>query len=180
MNNDESDGNYYIIKAVQTIKDELVEMIDYVQEVYNYDAQVLPYQELRYNLIVRNIDKVITGLKSILASIPYAIYKTKNEGLFHSNVHVILKILGFEIISEEITNNGRIDAVIRFAETIYILEFKFNKNNEDLSEQAYQQILDKRYAEKFHFDNKEMYLIGISFSEPERNINGYKHSRYHL
>jgi hypothetical protein len=133
---------------------------------------VIPYQELRYKLITKNVPDFIDILKSILASVSYAITKTQ-EGFFHSNVHLILKLLGFEIISEEQTNNGRIDSVIRFSDIIYIVEFKFNEN-EDLSNEALQQIKDKEYALKFAYEKKDILGIGVSFSKDNRNINGFK------
>lgn len=160
-----------IIYEIQRIKDELVQAIDYTKTIYDYEDTAIPYQELRYKLITNNIPDFIAILKSILASVSYAIAKTQ-EGFFHSNVHLILKLLGFEVISEEMTNNGRIDAVIRFSDKFYIVEFKFNKN-EDLSDKALQQIKDKDYALKFRIDKKEIFGIGISFSEDTRNINGF-------
>jgi hypothetical protein len=164
-----------VIVEIQRIKDELVAMIDYVREVYDYEHTVIPYIELRHNLIVNNIPKFIETLKSILSSVSYNIAKTA-EGFHHSNVHLILKLLGFDVISEEPTNTGRIDAVIRFAEKIYIIEFKFNKEG-DMSKKALQQIKEKEYAQKYIIENKEIYLIGISFSNEERNINGYEYEK---
>lgn len=167
----------YIIHETQKIKTELVEMIDYAKKLYDYEDTLIPYQELRYKLITRNIPDFVNILKSIMASVSYAITKTL-EGYFHSNVHLTLKLLGFDVISEEQTNNGRIDAVIRFSDTIYILEFKFN-NEDDLSADALQQIKDKRYPEKFFIENKEIIAIGISFSEKTKNINGYVFEQIH-
>ena len=111
--NSKGDDVSYIVTTTQHIKDELVQMIDYTKTIYDYEDTVIPYQELRYKLITHNIPDFISILKSILASVSYLIAKTQ-EGFFHSNVHLILKLLGFEILSEETTNNGRIDAVIRF------------------------------------------------------------------
>ena len=161
----------YIVHEIQRIKDELIEMIDYSKKLWDYEDTLVPYQELRYKLITRNIPDFINILKSILASVSYAITKVQ-EGYHHSNVHLILKLLGFDIIAEETTNLGRIDAVIRFSDTIYIMEFKFNKES-DLSKEALQQIKDKKYPEKFFYEKKDIFAIGVSFSEKERNINGF-------
>jgi Holliday junction resolvase-like predicted endonuclease len=161
-----------IVNKIQQIKNELIEMIDYAKKIYDYEDTVVPYEELRYKLITHNIPDFISILKSILASVSYAIAKTQ-EGFYHSNVHLILKLLGFEIISEETTNTGRIDAVIRFSDKIYIVEFKFNKE-EDLSKEALQQIKDKEYALKFKIEKKkDIFGIGISFSKKTKNINGF-------
>ncbi len=146
-------------------------MIDSVKKIYDNEDTVVPYQELRFALIIQDVDGFIKILKSILASVSYAIAKIQ-EGYFHSNVHLILKLLGFDILSEEMTNVGRIDAVIRFSDVIYIFEFKFGKES-DQSPVALQQIKDKKYAEKFEYEKKDILLVGVSFGEEEKNINGY-------
>jgi Holliday junction resolvase-like predicted endonuclease len=174
MNNEDEDTDFVIVK-IQEIKDDLVQMIDYVKQVYEMEDVSIPYQELRYNLITKNVPKFIDILKSILSSVSYAITKV-HEGYFHSNVHLILKLLGFEIISEELTNNGRIDAVIRFMDIIYIIEFKF-EDGLDKSKSALQQIKDKNYAQKFIIEHKEITGIGISFDKTSRNIKGFVYEK---
>ncbi|KAA6318312.1 hypothetical protein EZS27_031665 [termite gut metagenome] len=47
----------YIVVRIQEIKDELIQMIDYVREVYDYENTVIPYVELRHNLIVLQNNK---------------------------------------------------------------------------------------------------------------------------
>jgi hypothetical protein len=170
--NIDAENTNYIVMEIQKIKNDLVQAIDYTKIIYDYEDTVIPYQELRYKLITNNITDFINILKSILASVSYAIAHAQ-EGFFHSNVHLILKLLGFEILSEEMTNIGRIDAVIRFSDKIYILEFKFN-DNQDLSDEALQQIKGKEYALKFTVEKKDIYGIGISFGKNTKNINGFK------
>ena len=169
--NSKEDHVSYLVTTTQHIKNELVQMIDYTKTIYDYEDTVIPYQELRYKLITHNISDFIAILRSILASVSYLIAKTQ-EGFFHSNVHLILKLLGFEILSEETTNNGRIDAVIRFSDKLYIVEFKFS-DNDDLSSDALKQIKDKEYALKFTVEKKDIFGIGVSFSKKTRNINGF-------
>jgi hypothetical protein len=163
----------YVVSYLMNFTYDLINMIDYCQEVFDSEETIVPYQELRMNLIQKNIDDFIRNLKSILASVSYAINKTK-EGYYHSNVHLILKLLGFDIISEEETNVGRIDGVIRFTSIIYIVEFKFD-NAKESSELALEQIKENKYYEKFLIDNKDIIGIGIGFSDKERNISGYSH-----
>ncbi len=169
--NSKGEDTSYLVSTTQHIKNELVQMIDYTKTIYDYEDALIPYQELRYKLITHNIPGFIAILKSILASVSYFIAKTQ-EGYFHSNVHLILKLLGFEILSEETTSNGRIDAVIRFSDKLYIVEFKFSKKD-DLSAEALKQIKDKEYALKFTVEKKNIFGIGISFDNSNRNINGF-------
>ena len=162
----------YIISEISQIKDDLINAIEYSKQIYDYADAIIPYQELRYHLIKRDINKFIKTLKSIFSSVSYSITKDK-EGYYHSNIFLILKLLGFEILAEEETNTGRIDAVIRFIDTIYILEFKFH-NTTDLSQTALKQIKTFKYADKYYVEKKVIYLMGISFSKKEKNINGFK------
>lgn len=166
------DDTSYIIKEIVQIKNDLSKVIDYLKMLYDKNNDAVPYEDLRYNLIKNNIKDFITIFKSILASISYAIVK-QTEGYHHSNIHIILKLLGFDIISEELTNLGRIDAVIRFLDKIYILEFKFHATK-DLSQEALNQIISKDYTTKYYIENKKIFALGISFSEEIKNINGYK------
>lgn len=161
----------YIIHTLQGINEELTEAIRYVKKIYDFEGNIIPYEELKYKLVTNNIPDFINILKSILASVSYSI-SHNSEGFHHSNVHLILKLLGFDIISEELTNNGRIDAVIRFSDNIYIIEFKFDEN-EDKSIDALYQIKHKDYALKFRVEQKKIYGIGVSFSTVAKNINGY-------
>jgi hypothetical protein len=169
--NIEGENTSYIIYTTQGIKDELIEAIEYVKIIYDYEGGIIPYEELKYKLIVNNIPDFINILKSILASVSYSIVH-HSEGFHHSNVHLILKLLGFDIISEELTNNGRIDAVIRFSDKIYIIEFKFDES-QNKSNEALEQIKEKEYALKFLVENKKIYGIGVSFGIATKNINGY-------
>ena len=97
-----------------------------------------------------------------------------SEEYFHTTIHVIMKMLGFNVISEDQTNLGRIDMSIRFNDFIYIMEFKYSATNEDLSEEALEQIETDRYAEKYRIERIPVYCVGISFSHDTRNINNHK------
>lgn len=166
------EDTHYIITDLQRIKDELVEMIDYSIQIYDFEDSILPYQDLRYHLVKGEIKEFIDILKSLFASLSYSISKSK-EGYYHSNVHLILKLLGFNIRSEEETNKGRIDALINFVNTIYIVEFKFSDKG-DSSDKALRQILDKKYHEKYLIEKKKVIALGVSFSNEEKNISGFK------
>ena len=80
--------------------------------------------------------------------------------------------MGFDIISEESTNIGRIDAVIRFSETIYIFEFKLGSSLEAIT-----QIKRKKYYEKFIVEKKEILLVGVGFNLINRNTSDYQTER---
>ena len=64
------------------------------------------------------------------------------------------------------TNIGRIDAVLKTAEKIFIFEFKLNGT----AEEALAQIQEKRYAKKFADDKRQVMLVGVAFDPATRNI----------
>lgn len=165
--NKDDNNTSYIIHEVQKMKTELVEMVDYLLQIADTEDVNIPYQELRHALITKDLDSFFKDLNSILASVSYAIAKVQ-EGYLHSNIHLILKLLGFEIDSEVTTNIGRIDAVIRFSNIIYIFEFKLGTK-----EEAIQQIKDTKYHEKYVIERKEIIIVGVGFDIDSRNVNGY-------
>jgi hypothetical protein len=75
-----------------------------------------------------------------------------------------------EVIPEDVTNKGRIDLTVKFPDKTIIMEFKM----EQLGESSIHQIREKRYYEKYQNENNPIYLMGIVFSETERNIVDYQ------
>ena len=112
-----------------------------------------------------DIAEVIKILSAIFTSVPNELIKNTTEAYYHIYVHLILKLIGCEILSETSTNIGRIDAVVEFSDLIYIIEFKLSGAND-----ALQQIIDKKYHESYLHKNKTIYLLGISFDTSEKNI----------
>jgi Holliday junction resolvase-like predicted endonuclease len=94
------------------------------------------------------------------------------EGFYASVIYVYLQSLGLEIIGEDVTNLGRIDLTIKIKNLIYIVEFKVG------TEDALQQIKDKKYPQKYLNENKDIYLIGINFDEDEKNIKEFKWEKF--
>lgn len=158
----------YKISDMQEMKSDLVNLVDVILSIYDDVEPLIPYQKLRHALITKDIPTFLGYLKSILAQVSYAISKD-SEGFVHSNIQVALSILGFNIVSEDSTNIGRIDAVIRFADYIYIFEFKKGENS---SKKALEQIFEKKYYEKFLIEEKEILLIGVGFDK--KNIGDYE------
>ncbi len=89
---------------------------------------------------------------------------------YHSVVYLVLRLLGFTIYAERMTNVGRIDAVLELADKIYILEFKMSSGQIALN-----QIRDKKYAQPFLGGDKMVILLGIAFDKTARNIVDWQH-----
>ncbi|WPD21725.1 MAG: ATP-binding protein [Candidatus Electrothrix scaldis] len=110
---------------------------------------------------------------AFFASIPHDWYRKNElsgyEGYYCSVVYCYFAALGLHVRPEDVTNLGRIDLTVCFEERVYIFEFKVNELTEPGC--ALEQIKEKRYAEKYQGQGKEIWLIGVEFSRTERNIS---------
>ena len=112
-----------------------------------------------------NISAFMRRLQSFFADTPYEL--VRDLELHYQNVlFIVFKLLGFYTQAEYHTSNGRIDLVIKTDHYIYVMEFKL----EGTAEEALQQINDKQYAQPFASDSRQLYKIGVNFSNATRNI----------
>ena len=113
--------------------------------------------------------------KSFFASIPYDWYKKHDmhryEGFYASIIYSYLASLGYDLIPEDITNHGKIDLTMKLPDKIVIFEFKLNRYG--TAEQAIEQIRHKQYPQQYTADGRPIYLVGISFDETGKNIDGF-------
>jgi hypothetical protein len=107
------------------------------------------------------------NLRMLLAHIPNTLHIGK-EAYYHSLFLLLMKLLGFDIWGELLTNIGRIDAVWRQPGLTVVAEVKYHaeKDIESLLDDAMKQIRDRRYYEAFLTDGK-VTLMGIAFSGKE-------------
>ncbi len=83
--------------------------------------------------------------------------------------YLVMKLIGFEIETEILTIDGRIDAVVKTDDHIYIIEFKINQ----AAKTAIKQIRDKKYADKYKSDSRKTKLLGINFDTDKKKIDDY-------
>ena len=181
--------NYYLVKKnlnkeytdmivvdIAKMVNEIIEMSNRCLDIILYDENVpIPYQQVKKSLYNGDIKEFISLLNSIIKSIPYLIHKEKfNEGYFHSFFHVALTLIGMRPLSEVATSDGRIDMVIDCPKAIYIMEFKYSPNDKDLSNDALDQIKDKKYYQPYIIQQKTIVGIGYSFGEKSRQITDYR------
>lgn len=77
--------------------------------------------------------------------------------------------IDLNIQTEIQTNKGRIDLVAQTEDFFYIMEFKLDAPAKD----AIAQIKSREYISKFLDTKKTIYLVGIGFSEKERNVESW-------
>lgn len=165
-----------IVVDIATMVKEIIEMSNRCLDIILDDENVpIPYQQVKKSLYKGDIKELVCLLNSIIKSIPYLIYKEKfNEGYFHSFFHVALTLIGMRPLSEVATSDGRIDMVIECPKAIYIMEFKYSPNDKDLSNDALDQIKDKKYYQPYIIQQKTIVGIGYSFGEKSRQITDYR------
>lgn len=140
------------------------------------DGNILPIKfktlnNLKESLSKNDLVEFFKILQGVFATLSYDMKIT--EGYFHSHIHLILTLLDFDIHSEVETNQGRIDAVIESENYIHIIEFKHKD-----SDIALEQILIKKYYQKYFLKNKKVILVGVAVDKTERNIIDWKMKSY--
>jgi hypothetical protein len=121
--------------------------------------------QLTTALAREDLESFFGSLKTFFAQIPYTI-QLPLEKYYQSLFYVLLKLVGADITSEDVTNNGRIDAVIETPQCVYIFEFKLDKG----AQEALAQILEKKYFEKFTGKGTAIYLVGVDFDTEKRTL----------
>ncbi len=131
---------------------------------------------LRLKRALQNGDKeqFMKLLKSYFALIPYQLRYKADEAYYHSLFQMVFTLIGIKMVSERSTNEGRIDGVLEFKDTVYIIEFKHKRSGTlaTLTKNALQQIEAKNYAQAFEHSQKNIHLVGIGFLEKNKNDKG--------
>jgi Holliday junction resolvase-like predicted endonuclease len=133
--------------------------------VYKTDGLKQRMQQQLFNNDAGGLEQ---SLREMLAYIPYPLHIGR-EAYYHSLLLLWLKLLGFDIIGEMMTNAGRIDAVWKFSGHTIIVEVKYQPKKakiENLLNEALKQIKANRYAERFN-DGQRISLLGVAFAGNE-------------
>ena len=120
---------------------------------------------------VRNgdCDGFMKRLTAFLADNSYQVVG-EAELYFQNVFYLIFKLLGFYGEVERATSDGRMDAVVKTPEYIYVFEFKLDKP----AQEALDQINSKEYALPFSADGRKLFKIGVSFSSETRRVAEWK------
>ena len=114
-----------------------------------------------------DMDAAFCLLNNFLETVPYC-DNTHYEGHWQQTLYIMFALLtNYDILVEQHTAKGRIDITTETADTIYVMELKFNKS----AEEALAQIEAKHYADAFKMSGKKMVKIGLNFSVKDE-VNG--------
>ncbi len=123
--------------------------------------------QLIFSILKNDLVQFIETIKSIFANITYPNIDNK-EKYYHSIFYLTLKLLGFNIESEVLTIDGRIDAVLQTDTHIYVIEFKIST-----AKTAMKQLKTKNYHQKYMNQSKSIVLLAIGFNMNEKKIGDY-------
>ena len=126
-----------------------------------------PFEIQKFVMELRagDVDAFFKRLRSFFADTPYEL--VSDLELHYQNVlFIIYKLLGFYVNAERHTSDGRIDLVLQTDSFIYVMEFKLDGT----AEEAMEQINEKGYAQPFEKDGRQLFKIGVNFSNKTRNI----------
>ncbi len=115
-----------------------------------------------------DVDAMLEHLKTFFHNVPYDIVEQK-EKYYQVIFFTVFKLIGAMIDAEVKTSLGRIDAVVRTADRVYIFEFKLR----GAAAEAMQQIKDKQYAAGYRDDPRDIILVGVEFDWDNRNIGDW-------
>ncbi len=107
-----------------------------------------------------DMDAAFCLLNDFLETVPYC-DNTNYEGHWQQTLYIMFALLtNYRICVEQRTAKGRIDITMETADTIYVMELKFNKT----AEEALAQIEAKHYADAFKMSGKKVVKIGLNFT----------------
>ena len=130
---------------------------------------------LRKELSSGDAPSLIDTIKRLFAGIPWRNFTNNNlaeyEGYYASVLFAFFSSLLVKVIPEDSNNHGQADITIILSHHIYVMEVKVIDNLFEGKNQALEQIVQRKYAEKYK--NREgisVHELGLVFNKTERNL----------
>jgi hypothetical protein len=117
-----------------------------------------------------DIEGFMSMVKSFYKSIQYnAVKKTKKDESYYQLIfYLMFTFMGQWVQIEVKDANGRADAVVKTADSIFVFEFKMD--NQATAEDALKQIDTKEYLIPYTTDGRKLFKIGAEFSVEKRGL----------
>ena len=125
----------------------------------------------KMSVLVKNgdMDAAFSLLNDFLETVPYC-DNTNYEGHWQQTLYIMFALLtNYRILVEQRTAKGRTDMTLETADTIYVMELKFNKT----AQEGLDQINARHYADAFAMRGKKVVKIGLNF-EVKDEVNSLK------
>ncbi len=81
-----------------------------------------------------------------------------------------MTFLSLDVESEVTKHKGRLDLMVQTPKFLYLMEFKLDEP----AENAIEQIKKRDYIQSYINVEKTIYLVGIGFSQKERNVAAWE------
>jgi hypothetical protein len=140
----------------------------------NTNTSISLVSKLRRALVDGNLEMVPDYLNTLYKSIPYTIWEKHSESYFQAILHLTFKLLGYQVSSEVMLSDGRVDSIVEVADKVYAIEIKLD----GAASSAIQQIKDKGYLEAHRLKGKKLVGVGINFSSKEKKIIEFMHELF--
>ena len=115
-----------------------------------------------------DMDGALRLLQEFLSTVPYC-NNTGYEGHYQQLFYIIFSLFGMYVDVEVRTPKGRVDVVMRTADTLYVIELKLDKS----SQEALTQINLKKYPERFALCGLPIVKVGINFDSEEHTLSDW-------
>ncbi len=130
---------------------------------------------LRKELTSGDVPSLIDTIKRLFAGIPWRNFTNNDlansEGYYASVLYAFFASLNARVIPEDITNHGQADMTIIFRNHIYVMEIKVVDNLPEGNNQALEQIVQRKYAEKYrNIEGMTVHEVGLVFNKTEHNL----------
>jgi len=120
---------------------------------------------MRRALACKNFEEFCRAIKSLFAGIPHNLH-IPVEAYYHSLFHLMFDMLGMRPQSEEASSRGESDLVLESADNVFVFEFKYDKT----AQEAFDQIIRKKYHEKYMYKGKPVVLVGIDINFKNKDL----------
>ncbi|HEV2601332.1 MAG TPA: AAA family ATPase [Candidatus Babeliales bacterium] len=141
---------------------------DYLVQAFAYatpDTLEMELVRMRRALLNKDFATFCNAVKILFAGIPYNLHIPR-ESYYHSLIHFMFDLIGMRPRSEVASSHGKADLVLETADAIFVFEFKYDSS----AQQALNQIIKKKYHEKYMHKNKEIVLVGITINFKDKNV----------
>ncbi|MFI5344589.1 MAG: AAA family ATPase, partial [Chlamydiales bacterium] len=126
------------------------------------------FRLLSESLHSENLKEFFEILNGLFSEIPYTLHIAK-EAYYHSLIYLVMRAIGLKVESEVTTSLGRLDLIVSVNQTLYIFEFKFDSS----AQEALQQIIDKKYVDRYKNVGQKIILVGVNVNRQTRSIDDW-------